>query len=80
MMLFLKFAQFLSLKNNSQFPFSYLQPSGGGSKILVVPSQSSLFKWTPQQVARLRQSGTIYILAQDALKIDEFLVGKVLIV
>ena len=44
--------------------------AGGGSKSLTIPSQSSSFKWTPQQVARLSgQSGTIYILAQSELNI-----------
>ena len=39
--------------NNPNFPFLYLQPTGGGSKSLTVPSQSSSFTWTAQQVARL---------------------------
>ena len=48
-----------------EFPFVYLQSAGVGSKTLVVPAQSSTFKWTGQQVARLAgQKGTIYILAQ----------------
>lgn len=56
------------MKNNLEFPFVYLQSAGGGSKSLMIPSQSSSFKWTPQQVARLSgQSGTIYILAQSEL-------------
>jgi len=56
------------MQNNSSFPFLYLQSTGGGSKTLTIPSQSTSFKWTPQQVARLSgHSGTIYILAQDDL-------------
>ena len=56
------------MQNNPVFPFSYLQCTGGGSKSLTIPSHSTSFKWTPQQVARLSsQSGTIYILAQDDL-------------
>ena len=55
------------MQNNRSFPFVYLQSTGGGSKTLTIPSQSSSFKWTPQQVARSSQSGTIYILAQDDL-------------
>ena len=40
--------------------FTYLQPTGGGSKQLTIPSQSR----NPQQVAHLSgNSGTIYILA-----------------
>ena len=49
--------------NDPHFPFTYLQPTGGGSKLLTIPSQSSTFKWTPQQVARLSgQAGTIISL------------------
>lgn len=62
------------MNNNAQFPFSYLQSTGGGSKSLTIPSQSASFKWTPEQVARLSgQSGIIYILAQAELniKVDE---------
>lgn len=56
------------MKSNPEFPFLYLQPTGGGSKMLTIPSLSSSFKWTAQQVARLSgQSGTIYILAQSEL-------------
>jgi hypothetical protein len=54
------------MNNDLDFPFVYLQSSGGGSKSLTTPSQSSSFKWTPQQVARLSgQSGTTYILAKS---------------
>lgn len=61
------------MQNDPEFPFLYLQGTGGGSKSLIVPSQSSSFKWTPQQVARLSgQSGTIYILAQaDLYELDD---------
>ena len=56
------------MQNDPNFPFVYLQGTGGGAKCLTVPSQSSSFKWTPQQVARISsQSGTIYILAQADL-------------
>ena len=55
------------MQNNQQFPFVYLQATGGGSNSLMVPSQSS-FKWTPQQVAWLAgQAGIIYIMAEDEL-------------
>ena len=55
------------MNNDPKFPFVYLQPTGGESKSLTIPSQSSSFKWTPQQVARLSgQSGTIYnLLSQN---------------
>ena len=55
------------MQNNPSFPFVYLQSTGGGSKTLTIPSQSASFRWTPQQVARSSQSGTIFILAQDDL-------------
>ena len=56
------------MQNDDNFPFLYLQSTGGGAKSLTVPSQSASFKWTPHQVARLSsQSGTIYILAQADL-------------
>ena len=56
------------MQNDHNFPFLYLQATGGGAKSLTVPSQSSSFKWTPQQVACLSsQSGTIYIVAQADL-------------
>ena len=58
------------MKNDPNFPFVYLQPTGGGSKSLVVPPQSSSFKWNPQQVAKLGgQTGLIYILAQAELSL-----------
>ena len=51
----------------------YLQGAGGGATCLTVPSQSSSFKRTPQQVALIyTQSGIIYILAQiDLCHADE---------
>ena len=59
------------MNNDPNFPFLYLQPTGCGSKSLTIPSQSSTFRWTPQQVARLSgQAGSIYIQAQSELKIS----------
>ena len=56
------------MQNNPEFSFAYLQGTGDGSNSLMVPSQSSSFKWMLQQVARLSgQAGIIYILAQDEL-------------
>ena len=53
------------MKNDPEFHFQNLQATGGGTKFLTVPAQSSTFKWTPQQVARLAgQTGRIYILVQ----------------
>ena len=47
------------------FPFVFLQPAGEGSRSLIIPAQSSTYRWTAQQVARLGgQKNTTYILAQ----------------
>ena len=59
------------MKNNAYFQFQYLHPTGGGTKCLAIPAQSSSFKWTAQQVACLAgQAGTIYILAQEDLDLS----------
>lgn len=51
--------------NDPNFPFVFLQGAGEGSKTLVIPSVSSNYHWTAQQVARLGgQKSHIYILAQ----------------
>ena len=65
--------RFIFKQNDPNFPFVYLQGVGGGAACLTVPSQSSSFKWTPQQVAQIfSQSGIIYILAQaDLYHVDE---------
>ena len=39
--------------HNPNFSFLYLQSTSSGSNTLTIPCQSSSFKWTPQQVARL---------------------------
>lgn len=66
------------MKGDSEFRFQYLQATGGGAKFLTVPAQSSTFKWTPQQVARLSgQTGKIYILAQDKLNLKMHEVLKI---
>ena len=58
--------------NKSDFPFSYLQPTGSGSRTLSIPSTSSSFSWTAKQVARLgNNTGTIYILANHDLILNE---------
>lgn len=50
------------------FPFMFLQPTGLGSRSLTVPSVSSSFSWTAQQVAKLGGNKcAIYILAKDNL-------------
>ena len=60
------------LDKRSDFPFHYLQPIGSGSCTLSLPSVSSSFSWTAKQVAQLgSSSGTIYILADDDLVLDD---------
>ena len=48
--------------NDLNFPFTFLQGAGEGTKTLVIPSVSPNYHWTAQQVARLGgQKGYIYI-------------------
>lgn len=64
------------MKGNPNFPFSFLQSTGAGSKLLTIPSVSSSFRWNAQQVARLAtQKGAIYILAEAELKLSATLVS-----
>ena len=52
----------------SEFPFSFLQPTGGKSKVLTIPSLSTSFSWTAQQVAKLGTAKqAVYIIAGDDL-------------
>ena len=56
----------------SSFPFTFLQPTGCGSRSLTVPSVSSQFVWTPQQVAKLgANKGTVYIMLEEELDIEK---------
>ena len=56
----------VQMGNMRDFPFEFLQPTGCGSYALMIPNVSSLFDWTPQQVAKLSSSkGSIFILAKD---------------
>ena len=61
-----------SIKEHTNFYFQYLQATGGGTKSLTVPSQSASVKWMLFQVSHLSaRSGTIYILAQDELDLND---------
>ena len=52
------------MHNNPSFPFTFLQPTGGGNKTLTVPSVSASYQWTAQQVAKLATNrGSVYIKA-----------------
>ena len=55
-----------AMGHNPNFPFTFLQPSGSGTKSLAVPSLSLSFRWTPQEVCKLEKV-CIYILAGDKL-------------
>ena len=48
--------------------FNSLQPTGAGSRTLTVPTVSSSFSWTAQQVVKLTANKqTVYILANNKL-------------
>jgi len=57
------------MKNNYQFPFTFLQCNGGGSKTLTAPQTSTHFQWTADQVVSLAGQGSIYILANEDMDI-----------
>ena len=56
-----------AMGDNVSFLFTFLVPTGGGSKTLTKPVVSATFKWTPKEVAGKADS-TIYILAGKELK------------
>ena len=59
-----------AMSGRSDFPFTFLQPAGAGSRTLTIPSVSS-FSWTAQQVAKLGPNKqSIYILARDKLAVE----------
>ena len=54
-----------------RFPFTFLQSTGCGSRSLTIPSVSSQFVWTPQQVAKLGSNkGTVYIMLEEELDME----------
>ena len=60
-----------AMSGKTDFPFIFLQPTGAGSKTLTVPSVSSSFSWTAQQVAKLgANKQSFYILAKEKLALD----------
>ena len=60
------------MSGRKDFPFDFLQPTGAGTKSLSVPSVSSSFCWTPQQVAKLGSKQPLYIVAKDVLIFQEY--------
>ncbi len=59
----------LAMGNESLFNFKILQPAGGTSKCLTVPSVSSSYRWTASAVCGKNSKVPIYILAVDDLKV-----------
>ena len=60
-----------AMGQDSSFPFTFLQTSGYGAKTLAVPSLSSSFQWTAQEVCKLSKSSCIYILAEKRLAVED---------
>ena len=60
------------MKVSEIFPFMYLQPTGGGNRSLTIPSVSSSYEWTLQQVAKLANArGAIYIMALQNMDLPD---------
>ena len=60
------------MRDNPTFPFTFLQPTSGGNKTLTVPSVSSSYQWTAQQVAKLSTNrSSVYIMALDDLLLHD---------
>ncbi|XP_019862007.1 PREDICTED: G2/M phase-specific E3 ubiquitin-protein ligase-like [Amphimedon queenslandica] len=58
------------MRNNSNFKFIILQPTGGGSKSLTIPALSESFVWTAASLAGKNAKCPIYLLADEELKDD----------
>ena len=58
------------MNGDLDFPFTILQPTGGCSKSLAIPSVSSSYKWTASAVAGKNSKMPIYILAEGSLKVS----------
>ena len=56
----------IPMGNDAQFPFKFLQSTGGGAKSLNLPALSSSFHWTASQVVGLSRS-CVYVLAEKEL-------------
>ena len=54
---------------DTKFRFRILQPSGGSSKSLTIPVQSSSYKWTVSSIAGKNTKVPIYILAEESLQV-----------
>ena len=58
-----------SMKQDHKFRFNVLQPAGGGSKTLMIPSLSESFTWTASAVAGKKAKMSIYILALQDVEV-----------
>ena len=52
-------------------PSYILHPIGGGSRSLTIPQTSVSFSWTAREVAKVSGKGSIYILAEEDLNIED---------
>ncbi len=60
----------IQMNNNMDFQFTVLQPTGGGSKSLIVPALSKNFTWTASSIAGKNARSSIYILANESMKVN----------
>jgi hypothetical protein len=55
------------MNGNTEFSFEVLQPMGGTSKCLTIPSLSDSFKWTASAIVPKNAKNPLYILAKEPL-------------
>ena len=56
-----------AMDKDDSSPFNFLQVTGTGSKLLIIPKVSASYKWTPKEVAG-RADRPLYILLKRAMK------------
>ena len=59
-----------AMREDPIFPFTILQPAGGTSKSLTIPSLSTSYRWTASAVAGKNAKVPIYILAEADLEVS----------
>lgn len=59
-----------AMRKDPVFPFTILQPAGGTSKSLMIPSLSTSYRWTASVVAGKNAKLPIYILAEADLEVS----------
>ena len=60
------------MRDDSLFYFKVLQPTGGTSKSLTIPSVSPTYKWTASAICGKNSKVPLYILAVDDLMVTVF--------